>query len=122
MREIKQGDIYWVQLANLDGSEPSIRHPHVVVQDDVFNNSRINTVVVCALTSNLKRAKLPGNVLLDLGEANLPRQSAVEVSKVSTVEKTQLGDYIGSLTEQRVHQILAGMRFLQISFFNRSDN
>ena len=116
---INQGDIYWVQLGDLTGSEPGIRHPHVVIQDNVFNHSRINTVVVCALTTNMKRANTPGNVLLDAGEANLPRQSVVEVSKVSTVNKTQLGGYIGTLTELRANQILAGMRFLQASFFTR---
>jgi mRNA interferase MazF len=88
-----------------------------VLQDDVFNRSRIQTVIVCALTSNMKRASMPGNVLLDGGEANLPRQSVVEVSKVSAVDRTQLGDYIGTLSRQRVNQILAGMRFLQWSFF-----
>jgi len=113
---INQGDIYWVQLEGLSGSEQGIRHPHVVIQDNVFNHSRINTVVACALTSNLKRANTPGNVLLEVGEANLSRQSVVEVSKVSTVVKTQLGEYIGSLTERRINQILAGMRFLQLSF------
>ncbi|MBN1681704.1 MAG: type II toxin-antitoxin system PemK/MazF family toxin [Anaerolineae bacterium] len=114
---INQGDIYWVPLEDASGSESGITHPHVVVQDNVFNHSRIHTVVVCALTSNIRRAALPGNVLLDAGEGNLPRQSVVEVSKVSTVDKTQLGEYIGSLTEQRINQILAGMRFLQLSFF-----
>ena len=113
---INQGDIYWVPLEEPDGVEPGYTHPHVVIQDNVLNRSRINTVVVCALTSNIKRAKAPGNVLLEAGEANLPRQSVVVVSQVSTVDKTQLGEYIGSLTEQRVNQILAGMRFLQ-SFF-----
>ena len=108
---INQGDIYWVQL------ESDIPHPHVVLQDNVFNHSRIATVVVCELTSNMKRVNMPGNVLLEVGEANLPRQSVVEVSKVSSIEKTQLGDYIGSLTERRINQILAGMRFLQTSFF-----
>lgn len=110
---IKQGDIYWVPLENLDGSEPDYIHPHVVIQADVLNGSRIDTVVVCALTTNMKRAKLPGNVLLEIGEANLPRQSVVVVSQVSVVKKTQLGEYIGSLSEQRIHQILAGMQFLQ---------
>jgi mRNA interferase MazF len=112
---INQGDVYWLENAD----EPGIPHPHVVVQDDLFNHSRIHTVVVCALTSNLKRAALPGNVLLEAGEANLPRPSVVEVSKVSSVDKVHLGEYIGSLGEQRVNQILAGMRFLQASFFNR---
>jgi len=114
---INQGAIYWVPLDVLSGSELGIRHPYVVIQENVLNHSRINTVVVCALTSNIKRVSIPGNVLLDAGEANLPRQSVVEVSKVSTVHKTQLGPYIGSLTEERTNQILAGMRFLQRSFF-----
>lgn len=68
------------------------------------------------LTSNIQRVSIPGNVLLEAGEANLPRQSVVEVSKVSTLEKSQLGDYIGTLDERRISQILAGMRFVQTSF------
>ena len=119
-RVINQGDIYWVTLENPDELGPAIPHPYVVVQDNVFNHSRIHTVVACALTSNIRRTSdTPGNVLLEVGEANLPKQSVVEVSKVSTLEKTQLGEYIGSLTEQRINQILAGMRFLQMSFFDR---
>ena len=110
---INQGDVYWVPLEEADGAEPGYIHPHVVIQENVFNRSRIKTVVVCALTSNIKRAKAPGNVLLEAGEANLPKQSVVVVSQVSTVNKTQLGEYIGSLTQQRVNQILAGMQFLQ---------
>lgn len=116
---INQGDIYWVRLQALSESEPGIPHPHIVIQDNLFNHSRIDTVVACALTSNMTRASIPGNVLLEAGEANLPKQSVVEVSKVSTVDKTQLEEYIGSLTEQRINQILAGMRFLQLSFFTR---
>ncbi len=110
---INQGEVYWVPLEDSSGAEPGYIHPHVVIQDNVFNHSRINTVVVCALTSNLKRAKALGNVLLEMGEANLPKQSVVVVSQVSTVNKTQLGEYIGSLTEQRINEILTGMRFLQ---------
>ena len=110
---INQGDVYWVPLEEPNGSEPGITHPHVVIQDDVINQSRIHTVVVCALTTNMKRANMPGNVLLEAGEANLPKQSIVAVSQVSTVDKAQLGEYIGSLTKERIDQILAGMRFLQ---------
>lgn len=110
---INQGDIYWVPLAVSDDVEAGPTHPHVIVQDNILNHSRIITVVVCALTSNLKRAKDPGNVLLETGEANLSKQSVVVVSKVSTVDKTQLGEYIGSLSEQRVREILTGMQFLQ---------
>ena len=110
---VNQGDIYWVQLDEPSGSEPGYTHPQVVIQDNVINHSRINTVVICALTTNSKRANVPGNVLLEAGEANLPKQSIVVVSQVSTVAKAQLGEYIGSLTQQRINQILAGMQFLQ---------
>lgn len=112
---INQGDIYWVSL---EGS--SYTHPHEVIRDNVLNHGRIDTVVVCALTTNIKRANLPGNVLLEKGEADLPKQSVVSVSRVSTVDKSQLGEYIGSLSEQRVDQILAGMKFIQSMMEARS--
>src|SRR5262249_21930234 len=97
---------------------PGPSHPHVVVQEDVFNHSRIATVVVCALTSNLTRAHEPGNVLLEPGEGSLPRQSVVVVSQISSVDKSRLGERIGQLSEARVEQIVAGLRFQQASFFN----
>jgi mRNA-degrading endonuclease toxin of MazEF toxin-antitoxin module len=68
-------------------------------------------------TSNLKRAGEPGNVLLDDGEGNLPKQSVVVVSQVSSIQKTDLGVYLGALSDRRVEQILAGMRFQQASYF-----
>jgi mRNA interferase MazF len=109
---VNQGDIHWMRRDEAGGS--AVIHPYVIVQENVLNHSRIQTVVVCALTSNLKRAKSPGNVLLKAGEANLPHQSVVEVSKISTVDKTQLGETSGSLSEERIKQILDGMQFLQL--------
>lgn len=116
---VQRGDLFWIALDEARGSVPPITHPHVVLQEDVFNFSRLSTVVVCALTTNLERANEPGNVLLDVGEGNLPKQSVVVVSQVSTVDKAQLGPYIGSLSDERVQQVLAGMRFQQASFFER---
>ena len=119
---INQGDIFWIQAPAEIPAEAELGtypHPYVVVQDNLFNHSRIHSVVVCALTTNLTQANAPGNVLLELGEANLPRQSVVVVSKVSAVAKSQLGTYIGRLSQPRIQQILAGMRFLQASFFSR---
>ncbi|MBC8509812.1 MAG: type II toxin-antitoxin system PemK/MazF family toxin [Anaerolineales bacterium] len=109
---INQGDIYWVELEEPKGSEPGFRHPHIVIQNNVFNRSRINTVIVCALTSNLKRAEAPGNVLLEDGEANLPKQSIINVSQIFTVDKMQLEEYIGTVSKGRVRQILEGVRLL----------
>jgi len=109
---INQGDVFWVDLGDPAGSEPGCRHPHVVIQNNVFNRSRINTVVVCALTSNLRRAKAPGNVLLDKGEASLPKQSVVNVSQTFTVDKRDLGEKIGTLSHGRVRQILDGVHLV----------
>ena len=95
-----------------------ISHPHIIIQDDLLNHSRIKTVVVCALSSNLNKVNMPGNLLLDVGEGNLPKQSVVEVAKVSTVYKAQLGEYIGSLDEKRVKQILSGMNSYNLHFSN----
>ncbi len=118
-RKIDRGDVFWIDSDDSRGPNPSYSHPHVVVQDDVFNHSRITTVVVCALTSNPHRANEPGNVLLDPGEGNLPKQSTVVVSQISSVEKARLGEKIGSLSDARVKQVLAGLRFQQVSFFDR---
>ncbi len=120
-RIIYQGDLFWIRP---DGEAISAElgqfpHPYVVVQDDLFNHSRIHTTVVCALTTNLKQAQLPGSVMLNAGEANLPQQSVVVVSKISAVAKEQLGDHIGRLSQARIDQILAGLRFLQRGYFKR---
>lgn len=109
---IRQGDVYWIDLGEPEGSEPGYRHPHVVVQNNVFNHSKINTVVVCALTSNLKRAAVPGNVLLKKGEGGLKKESVVNISQVVTVNKSDLTERIGALPSTRVRQIVAGLKLL----------
>lgn len=109
---IRQGDVYWIDLDEPRGPGPGYRHPHVVVQNNVFNASKIGTVVVCALTSNLKRAEAPGNVLLKKGEANLKKDSVVNVTQLVTVDKTDLVEKIGTLTSARVRQIVAGIQLL----------
>jgi len=109
---VSQGDVFWVDLGAPSGAAPSFRHPHVVVQNNVFNRSRIDTVVVCVITSNLTRAKAPGNVLLDRGEAGLPKRSVVNVSQVFTVDKRDLQGRIGTLSRARVRQVLDGMYLL----------
>ena len=64
---IRQGDVFWIDLDEPSGAGPGYRHPHVIIQNDIFNQSRIDTVVVCVITSNLRRAESPGNVLLEKG-------------------------------------------------------
>lgn len=116
---IHRGDIFWVAPDDARGPAPSYSHPHVVVQEDVFNHSRIATVIVCALTTNLAKASEPGNVLLEPGEGDLPKRSVVVVSQITSLDKTRLGARIGALSDARVDEVLTGLRFLQRSFFRR---
>ena len=109
---IEQGEIYWVDLGQPSGSEPGYRHPHVVIQNNLFNASKISTVVICALTSNIKRSQAPGNVLLKKGEANLPKKSVVNISQIYTVNKSDLVEKIGKVSAKRFNEILEGIRLL----------
>ncbi len=81
-RRVIQGDVFWVDVGDPDGSSPGYPRPYMVVQNNLFNRSAIRTVVTCALTSNLRRARDPGNVLLRPGESDLPEQSVVNVSQL----------------------------------------
>ncbi|WP_371736024.1 type II toxin-antitoxin system PemK/MazF family toxin [Acidovorax sp. SRB_14] len=116
LRVVRRGDIFWIAADETRGSFPGSPHPHVVVQEDVFNHSRISTVIVCALSSNLHKASEPGNVLLEPSEGDLERQSVVIASQVSCIYKARLGSYIGSLSEARIDQVVAGLRFVQAAF------
>jgi len=109
---ISQGDIYWIELDDPEGSEPGYKHPHVIVQNNLFNRSQIRTVLVCPLTSNLKRASAPGNVILDKNESDLTKQSVVNVSQVFTVDKAQLYEYVGTLSSKRITEILNGIKLV----------
>lgn len=115
---IRQGDIFWVDLDMPKGSEPGYRHPHLIIQNNIFNQSRINTVAVCALTTNLKRAEAPGNVLLRKGEGNIIKDSVVNISQIITVDKSDLMEKIGHLSSSRMRQVIEGIKLLieQVEF------
>ena len=109
---INQGDIYWIDFGTPEGSSPGYRRPHIVIQNNLFNASKINTVVLCAVTSNLKWAKAPGNVMLKKGEANLPKESVVNISQLVTVDKNFLVEKIGAVSAARIREINQGLSLL----------
>ncbi|MGK7879194.1 MAG: type II toxin-antitoxin system PemK/MazF family toxin [Crocosphaera sp.] len=109
---IFQGEIYWIDLGQPIGSEPAYLRPCVVVQNNVLNQSKIGTVIVCGLTTNLRRARAIGNVLLNEEEGNLPEKSVVNISQIFTVDKRLLSDPIGKLSEARINEIIAGIKLV----------
>ena len=106
---IVQGDVWWADLGEPIGSAPGFRRPVVVVQSDAFNRSRIATVVCVPLTSNLKWAGAPGNVLLKARATGLPKDSVANVSLVVALDKAQLARRIGKLSKSQLDAILNGI-------------
>ncbi|MEW6273568.1 MAG: type II toxin-antitoxin system PemK/MazF family toxin [Bacillota bacterium] len=106
---IKQGELYWYTFPTPQGSEPMGRRPVLVIQNNICNQSRVNTVIVCPLTTNLKLAIAPGNILLNRGEGNLPRESVVNVSQVQSIDKSCLQEYIGALSSARIQEVINGL-------------
>ncbi len=106
---IRQGDVFWVHLGGDTGSEPWGRRPAVILQHDRFNQTKLNTVVVLAITTNLTLAAFPGNVRLRKGEANLRQASVVNVTQIQTIDRARLAQKIGSLTRTRLREIWRGV-------------
>jgi mRNA interferase MazF len=106
---IEHGDVWWADLEEPAGSEPGYRRPVVVVQDNALNRSRIATVVCVPLTSNLKWADAPGNVLLPRDETGLPKDSVANVSLVVALDKEQLTERVRKVPRRRLQLILAGI-------------
>jgi mRNA interferase MazF len=106
---ISQGDVCWASLEDPVGSAPGFRRPVVVVQGDSFNASRIATTVVVPLTSNMRLAAAPGNVLLGAERTGLPKDSVANVSQIVTVDRVQLSDRVGRLKASELRLVLAGI-------------
>jgi mRNA interferase MazF len=106
---ISQGNVCWADLGRPVGSEPARRRPVVVVQGDAFNRSRIATVVCVPLTSNLRRADAPGNVLLSARVTGLPKDSVANVSQPVTLDRKALAEPVGRLPDNKLELVLAGI-------------
>jgi len=106
---IAQGDVCWADLADPAGSEPGFRRPVVVVQGDAFNRSRIATVVCVPLTSNVKWADAPGNVLLPARSTGLPKDSVANVSQIVTLDRSVLGERVGRVSRKQLALLFAGI-------------
>lgn len=106
---ISQGDVRWASLADPVGSSPGFRRPVVIVQGDSFNASRIATTVVVPLTSNLRLAAAPGNVVLAAARTGLPKDSVANVSQVLSIDRSLLGDRVGHLSPNELRLLLAGI-------------
>lgn len=106
---MKRGEIWWAELDEPQVSEPGYMRPVVIVQDDAFNRSRINTVIAVVITSNLKLAAAPGNVPLPTTESGLAKDSVVNVSQIITLDKSCLTERAGSVARKTLLGIERGL-------------
>lgn len=106
---ISQGEVWWADLPAPTGSGPGLRRPVVVVQGDALNRSRLATLVCVPLTSNLRWADAPGNVLLTTRMTGLPKDSVANVSQVVTLDKTLLAERVGKLSRAKIELVLRGL-------------
>jgi mRNA interferase MazF len=109
---VQQGEVWWAALPEPAGSGPGYRRPVLIVQADDFNRSRISTVVVAVLTSNVALAQAPGNVLLQARRTGLPRDSVVNVSQLLTVDKRLLTEKIRALDSTSMADVNDGLRLV----------
>ena len=107
-----RGEIWWVDFGIPFGSEPGWRRPVVIVQSDVFNRTAMHTVIVLPLTSNLRLADFPGNVLLPAHETGLSKDSVAVVPQLTAIDKARLMEYVTTLSAERMRDITAGIRLL----------
>ena len=104
----ERGGVYWAELG--PAVDPAKRRPVLVIQADSYNSSRLATVLVAVITSNTALATMPGNVFLPARSTGLPRDSVVNVTAVATLNKSDLVDYSGRVSESLLHEIDRGLR------------
>lgn len=109
---IKQGDLYWAALPDPRGSEPGYDRPVVVVQQTAINSSEIRTVICVPLTTNVRLANVPGNVLLSQRKTTLNKPSVANVSQIVTLDKRFLKGYISTLSSEALEAVLDGIEFM----------
>jgi mRNA interferase MazF len=106
---IAQGHVYWANLPDPKGSGPGFRRPVLVVQGDALNRSRIRTVVCVSLTSNLRWAEAPGNVLLPARSTGLPKDSVANASQIVTLDRDLLTEEAGKVSKRQFDLVLSGI-------------
>lgn len=109
---MRRGDIWWASLPDARGSGMTFRRPVLIVQADSFTRSRMATVIVAAITSNLRLVAAPGNVLLRARESGLPKDSVINVSRIITLNKSDLDEQVGQISTAMLEDVEQGLRLV----------
>lgn len=107
-----RGDIWWADFGIPYGSELGFKRPVLVIQDDAFNRSRINTIIVIPLTTNLILADAPGNVLLEKQKSGLSKDSVIVVSQISSIDRNRLIEKINRIESNAFREVEYGIKMI----------
>jgi mRNA interferase MazF len=110
--DVRRGEIWWADLGEPRGSGPGFRRPVLIIQADEFNRSRISTVLVIVLTTNLRLVNAPGNVLVSAKAGGLPKDSVANVSQLVTLDRHYLDERIGRLPPRLMASVNAGLKLV----------
>ena len=109
---IRRGEIWWAELPEPQGSGPGYKRPLFIIQSNEFNESKINTVIAAIITTNLRLAEAPGNIMLSKKQSKLPKESVINVSQIITLDKSFLTEKVNSLPVPVMLQVDEGMRLV----------
>ena len=109
---IKRGDIWWAKLPEPVGSGPGYKRPLLIIQSNEFNKSKINTIIAVVITSNLRLAAAPGNILLSIKRSKLPKESVINISQVITIDKALLTEKVHHLPNNIIAQVDEGLKLV----------
>ncbi len=109
---VERGEIWWADLGEPRGSSPGFERPVLIIQSDYFNQTRINTLIVVIITTTIRLAKMPGNVLLSKRASGLKEESVVNVSQLFTLDRKDLLEHLGTISERKMEQIDQGLRLV----------
>jgi mRNA interferase MazF len=113
---MKRGEIWWASLEEPRGSEPGYKRPVVIISSDAFNQSKIQTVIVAIVTSNLRLANAPGNISIAKRDSGLLKESVINVSQILTLDKSFLVEKVGRLPDKKISVLDEGLK-LSLSIF-----
>ena len=91
---VKQYEIYWIDLNPTRGSEMNKIRPCVVVSPDDMNKY-LNTIIVAPITSTSKM--YPYRITCNIGD--------VALDQLRTVDKTRVRDFIQRLSAANVFEV-----------------
>jgi len=105
-------ELWWADFGVPFGSEPGYKRPVIIIQNDFFNRSNINTIIVIPLTTNMIFADAPGNILFPKNESKLKKDSVITISQIEVTDRQRLIGKISKIDRTTLEKIENNIMFV----------